>query len=445
MDRDASNILINWKNSKKHYPLLIRGARQVGKTYLIDQFGEQHFESYVKVNLEHEPQIAKIFHSLDPNDILNAIRALKSVQITPGKTLLFIDEIQESPEAILSLRYFKEQLPEMHVIAAGSLLEFVLNAENFSMPVGRVQNLFLKPLSFMEFLSASGFQSLREMLGEISLAKPINDGVHERLNTLVREYLIVGGMPDVVDTYLDSKNMEETQAFQSMIYNNYRVDFGKYAKKLSVEQMQLIFDRVPRFIASDFEYKTIHPELRAEMIRRIMYKFREAGLVYLCHAVSASAIPLAALIKEKKFKLFLLDVGLMMRACQLSGELLLQNDIILVNRGAVAEQFVGQELLAYGNWYEPQSLYYWKREKTGSKAEVDFVIAVDEHIVPVEVKSGATGRLRSLKLFIEEKGSQIGVRISQRALNYDGKILSVPFYLISELPRLVRMYMNGKL
>lgn len=436
MKRDLEKVLFKWKNQSERLPLLLRGARQVGKSYLINSFGK-HFDHYVEINFEYEPQIKACFATLDPYDILNKIRLQKGVIINPGNTLLFLDEIQECPEAIMSLRYFYEKIPNLHVIGAGSLLEFIFDKKNFRMPVGRVQYLFLKPLSFGEFLNAKGFEDLRKYLSEVTFQNPVEDLFHAQLLKLLREYILLGGMPKVVDTFLRTKNITEAQKIQSVILTTYQDDFGKYSGLLDIKYLNTLFARVPRLISQRFYYKDVDPDLRSRELKVALEKLKEAGIIYKSHAVSASGIPLGAQINEKEFKLFFLDVGLVNRASGLGADLIFENDIILVNRGAIAEQFVAQELLINSDPFVPHELYWWSREKVNSSAEVDFVISQGVNLFPIEVKAGKIGKLRSLKLFLEEKGSPFGIRISQNPLILEDKIATVPLYMIEELPRLM--------
>ena len=438
MKRDLEKELLRWKNQRERLPLLLRGARQVGKSYLVKNFGEKHFENFAEINFDYEPEAKRCFSSLDPHEILNKIRLLKGITIIAGKTLLFLDEIQECPEAIMALRYFYEKIPDLHVIGAGSLLEFVFHKEDFRMPVGRVQYLFLRPLSFGEFLVSTGYESLRDHLKTITFENPIEEVLHQQLLKLLRQYLILGGMPKVVYTYLHSKDISDAQKMQTVILTTYQDDFGKYAGSLDIRYLNTLFVRIPRLVSQRFYYKNVDPELRARELKIALEKLREAGIVYKAHAVSASGIPLGALINEKEFKLFFLDVGLVNRASGLGADIFLENDLILVNRGAIAEQFVAQELVAYGDPYLPSELYWWSREKAGSSAEVDFIIAQETKLFPIEVKAGKIGKLRSLKIFLEEKGSEFGIRISQNHLAVEDKVLTIPLYLIEQLPRLIK-------
>lgn len=437
MKRDALQELIIWKTRINRLPLLLRGARQVGKSYLVQEFGAQHFENYVEINFEYQPEAKQYFTSFDPLEIVNKIRLTQAATITPGKTLLFLDEIQECPEAITALRYFYEKMPQLHVIAAGSLLEFVFNQEKFRMPVGRVEYLFIKPLSFGEFLSARGFDTLRAHLNTITLKTPPEAVIHEKLLKLVREYMVLGGMPKAISTYLETSNINDVQRIQTSILTTYQDDFGKYAKSIEIRYLQSLFSRVPFLVSQRFFYKDVDPELRSRELKRALELLQKACIIHKSNAVSATGLPLKAQVNEKQFKLFFVDIGLVNRSNGLSSSLLLEKDVILVNRGSIAEQFVAQELIAYSDPYAAPELYWWAREVQGSSAEVDFLTTKNTEILPIEVKAGAIGKMKSLKIFLEEKKSRYGIRLSQNVLGFDDQVLTVPLYLIEQLSRLL--------
>lgn len=438
MYRDIEQVLLDWKNQENRMPLLLRGARQVGKSYVIEKLGREHFDQIVTINFELQPEMIRCFESLEPNEIINAIFLLTQQKIEPEKTLLFLDEIQDCPNAIRALRYFKEKLPKQHVIGAGSLLEFTLNDADFRMPVGRIQSLYLKPLSFKEYLVGSGNKPLREWIESIDLHSKIEEPVHERLLNLVREYMILGGMPAVLQSYFTTHNLSDCMNIQTALLNTYRQDFGKYARKSDHRYLQRLFEKIPGLIGENFKYSKVDPDIKSREMKDALYMLQNAGLIYPVYSTGASGVPLVSSINEKKFKVLFLDIGLVTRTVKLESELLLNNNIIMANRGMLAEQLVGQELLAYASCYEETNLYSWSREKTSSMAEVDFVITVDANIIPVEVKAGTTGHLKSIKIFMQEKKSTLGVRISQQRLSYLDNILSLPLYMTGEISRIVK-------
>lgn len=442
MERLCELDLKNWKSSAHRKPLLIRGTRQVGKTYCVRQFGTNNFSSVVEINFEQQKEYRACFDTLYPAEILTRLYTLSGKQITPGKTLLFLDEIQECPQAILSLRYFYEQMPELHVIAAGSLLEFTLRKEDFRMPMGRIQSLYMYPLSFKEFLIVCGEAPLAEYLQQVTVQSNVANVFHDRLIVLLRQYLILGGMPEVISAYKEYSDLQACQIIQATILDNYRGDFGKYASKTSVRYLQRLYEKASGLVAQHFQYVSVDPDAPARDIRPALDDLIDAGIIYKVHATSATGLPLASTVKEKKFKLLFVDVGLVSQTSALSAQILMQNDLILINRGVIAEQFVGQELLAYAQNYQKANLYYWEREQRSSNAEVDYITHVDSTILPIEVKAGTTGSLRSLQVFLNEKQLNIGIQILQKPLSFNNRILSIPLYMIAELPRIVADYIK---
>ncbi len=421
-------------------PLLLRGARQVGKTFTVETFGQTYFTNTLTINFERQREYLACFaDSLDPKNILTAIKLISRESIIPGKTLLFLDEIQECPRAIMSLRYFKEMMPELHVIGAGSLLEFALNQTGFRMPVGRVQSLYLKPLSFREFLGALGYQELDNYLSTTELNTKINPAIEQHLHTLLHQYFSIGGMPAIVKCFMETQDWRQCQILQSSLLSTYRDDFSKYAKTSQHKYLQRLLEQAPSMCGQHFRYSKVDPDMQSRELKSALEALQYAGIIYKVHQTNAAGLPLNAQLKEKKFKLLFLDIGLVKASQMLDVELLQQKDLLLINRGMLAEQFVGQELLAYMDPYLPQPLYYWEREKKGSEAEVDYVMNINDKIIPIEVKAGKTGSLRSLQLFLTEKQQKIGLRLSMQPLSFHDRILSVPLYMLCELRRLVRL------
>jgi uncharacterized protein len=438
MFRVLEDKLKQWKDDPFRIPILLRGARQIGKSYLIEYFGKNYFESFVSINLEANPEYAICFDSLDPDLILQKIELISNQPITPGKTLLFIDEIQNYPKAITALRYFKEKKPLLHVIAAGSLLEFTLEEEDFSFPVGRVQFIHMKPLSFQEFLLAQNTLHLPRLIETASLQKPIEEDVHIHLMQYVKQYFLVGGMPAPISVFLKTKSFLKSREMQAVIWQTYRSDFGKYAKKGMQKYLQAVYENVPNLIGQQCKYAKIDPEAQSKDLRKALTLLKHAGLLHAVHATSASGLPLQFHQNKQKFKMLFLDIGLIQQVNQIDPEKIWSEDLTLLNAGMMAEQFVGQEILAYGEPFEEKNLFFWDREKAGSEAEIDYVITEGSQIFPIEVKAGTIGRLRSLRIFMEEKKSPLGIRISQAPLSFQNKVLSIPFYMIKEIPRLIR-------
>lgn len=439
MKRDIDIELIKWSQSASRIPLLLRGARQIGKTFAVGQLAKQ-FKNSVEINFELEPFYADCFQSLNPTRIINLIEDLSRQKIIPGETLLFLDEIQNCPQAIMALRYFKERLPSLHVIGAGSLLEFTINDDHFSMPVGRVESRYMTPMSFREFIVALGYEGLVKQLAEVSIEEPIDKVLHHKLLELTAQYVLIGGMPDAIQAYVDTGDFQESQYKQTLLLNTYRSDFGKYAKKTDHKYLQKIFDRTPALLGQQIKYSKLEPDMRSRELKEAISCLNQAGVIRTIYASNASGLPLHALINEKKFKLLFVDVGMASRTTQISISSLLNEEINLINQGAICEQLVGQELLTYQDYRLEPQLHYWTRDELGSQAEVDYLISKDSQIIPIEVKSGTTGSLKSMQLFLNEKKLPLGIRLSEAPLSLNRSILSVPFYLISELPRLIELY-----
>ncbi len=433
MRRELEKDLLSWKERQRRYPLLLRGARQVGKTYVIEQLGK-HFETFEMVNFESQPEAIACFETLKAQEIVQKLELLTKRPIRSGKTLLFLDEIQNCPKAITALRYFKEDLPDLHVIGAGSLLEFALIHGKFSFPVGRVQFVYLKPLSFKEFSIAIGLG--REDLENCTVENPLSEPEHLAWIQRAREYFFVGGMPAVVSEYSMTKSFLETHRIQDLLLATYAADFGKYATEAEQKYLRLAFDSIPRQIGKQFQYSEIDPHMRSRELKYAIEQLQWAGIIHTTLASSATGIPLAAQQKRNRFKPIFLDIGLAQRALRVDSEKIFHSDLIQINAGALAEQFVGQEFLAYADFFREEQLFFWEREKKGSSAEVDYVITVGSQIIPVEVKAGPHGHLKSLSQFMQEKKSPLGIRISQKPLSFDGNVLSVPLYMIDQIPRL---------
>lgn len=440
MLRLIESTLKEWAALASRSPLLIRGARQVGKSYVVKQFAAANFASFININFDLQPEYKDCFRTLQPSEINSLITAISKQAIIPGKTLLFFDEIQECPNAIMALRYYKELMPELHVIAAGSLLEFILKDESFSMPVGRVHSLYLKPMTFKEFLIANGYIELLDQLVSANVATVFNPAITNLLEKLLHIYFITGGMPEVIQSYLQTADFSQTKIIQLSLLNTYRNDFGKYASLAKHKYLQRIFEKAPGLIAEHFKYSQIDSDMQARDLKAAIETLQYAGLLYQIYASQASGLPLNALINPKKYKLLFLDIGLVKASSNLDTELMLNKDLMLVNKGNLAEQFVGQELLAMAPPYSQGELCYWERDVKGSSAEVDYVINIGDQIIPMEVKSGKTGTLKSLNYFLANiiKGKQIGIRISMQPLGFRDNILSVPMYMLSELDRLVK-------
>lgn len=433
MERMIYHELKKWKEDPRRKPLLIRGARQVGKTFIIRQLGK-NFPDFIELNFEFQPEIKKAFQQdLDPHRIIRDLALFAGKKITPGHTLLFLDEIQEEPKAISALRYFYEMLPELHVIAAGSLLEFEL--ENIGLPVGRVASIYMYPLSFMEFLKAQDEVLLIESLVTHDVTGNISETAHDKLLRLLGEYMTVGGMPEAVACFVETSDLNRCFKIRRIILDTYRQDFNKYAKKYQLKYVELLFNSIPTLMGKKFKYSNIPGEHRKRDLMPCLDLLVKANIVCKVTHSSGQGIPLAAAIKEETFKVIFLDIALSQTLLGIdSGSWLLEPQVNFLNKGPLTEAFVGQELLAYSTPDWKSELYYWHREARSSNAEVDYLVQQKNTIIPIEVKSGATGTLKSLRLFMDtHRQSSYGIRFSTSNFFIDNGIRNYPLYAVLKL------------
>ena len=446
LKRKIDQKLVQWKKSRSRRPLLIRGARQVGKTYSVTQFGKKQFGNCVTINFEERPELARCFDTLIVDEILERIAILTDSEIKPGETLLFLDEIQECPPAIIGLRYFYEKLPELHVIGAGSLVEMAFKSENFRMPVGRISSLFMEPLSFTEFLEAIGRIKLKGYLEHVEMETGVDPIYRPELELALRKYLMIGGMPGIVAAYVENGPPEEIKLMQTDILQTYHVDFAKYASTAKHKYLKDVFQTAPRLIGNQCKYVHINPHVQSRDLKEALSLLTEAKCLYQVFHSAGQGIPLESQINPKKFKLLFIDVGLMQRALGLDSVIMLEEDLMAINRGSVMEQFAGQQLLAAMDPFEERRIHFWAREKKSSQAEVDFLTTYKGMVFPMEVKSGKSGTLKSLRLFLEEHpDTPFGIRFSMNELSWYDRILSIPLYMVEYWPRLAEMIIESEL
>jgi predicted AAA+ superfamily ATPase len=425
--------LIKWKKDEYRKPLIIRGARQVGKTYAVRKLGKT-FDDLLEINFELTKDARKIFEKdLNPERILSELSLFSGQKIIPGKTLVFFDEIQESPDAVKSLRYFFEIFPELHIIAAGSLLEFTL--EKIGLPVGRVSSLYLFPLSFMEFLSATNNQLLIEEILVHEKGQSIGEAIHLKLLDLVGKYLAIGGMPEAIIRWVKSNNIKESFVVHYQLMDSYAQDFQKYAKKHQIKYLEQLFSQIPHMIGKQFKYNEIHGEYRKRELAPCLDLLCKANVVHRIRHSAGNGLPLGAEINSEWFKLIFLDIAL----CQVALGLDLSTWFLdpkaqFINRGHIAEAFVAQELLCYSMSQKRNDLFFWKREKRGSVAEVDFLYEYQGKIIPIEVKSGHGSTLKSMFLFLKNHlQSPYGIRFSTYNYSLIEKIDSRPLYAVASI------------
>jgi uncharacterized protein len=395
MDRNITSSLLAWKKKQARKPLIVRGARQTGKSYSITHFGKTYFDGKLHlVNFEKRPDWHVIFEeNLSPQRILSELEILIGSKIVPGEDLLFFDEIQACPKAITALRYFFEEIPELHIIAAGSLLEFAFGDIPF--PVGRVQLLDMNPMTFSEFLIATGNPTAADIIND--KPKKLSEAVHNLLINELRKFFFIGGMPECVKTFAESRRMADVFEVQSELMATFRQDFSKYAGRADKTCMNAVLKAVPQHIGQQIKYTALADGYTGPTIKNAFELLEMARIFKKVKASSPSGVPLHANASAKKFKTIFLDIGLLANASGIPvGQEYIKSDLLGVFRGILAEQFVGQEILA-GSASE---IFYWSREAKGSNAETDYLIEKDGKVIPVEVKSGKGGSLKSLHLLL---------------------------------------------
>lgn len=395
MKRIIADKLVNWKTNSIRKPLLIRGARQVGKTYSVMEFAKSHFNGNVHcINFEKNPELHSIFdRNFDSRRILAELELVLNKRILPGNDLLFFDEIQECPKAIMALRYFYEENPELHLIAAGSLLEFAM--KDISFPIGRLQMLFMHPMTFEEFLIANGKELLAEKIRQPE--NQLSDTIITMVNDEMYKYFVVGGMPECVEAFVNTGSFVEAINIQTDLIASLRQDFSKYAGHSDKQCLNSVLSTVARKTGEQIKYSRLDESYTNPTIKKAFELLETARLFTKVVAASPAGAPLGASISEKKFKTVFLDIGLLSNLCgYYSDKKMPKQNLAAAYNGKLAEQFAGQELRASTS----ENLYYWSREARGSSAETDYLIEKEGEIIPVEVKSGKSGSLKSLHLLL---------------------------------------------
>ena len=398
MYRYIISELKDWRTKRRRKPLLLRGARQVGKTWLVENLANEAFESLLKIDFEESIELVSLFEGdLNPQKICAELELRTGIDIVAGKTLLFIDEIQICPKAIMSLRYFYEKMPELHVIAAGSLLEFALSEISF--PVGRIQSLEIHPMNFAEFLLALGNKKAAEICnGPIT---DVSESTHKFLIEQLRIYWLVGGMPECVKEYVETKSIKQAAEVQDEICDTYRMDFGKYKPKTDVNCLATVFAGIAAGVGQQLKYTGLAKDYTIPTIKKAYNSLVLARIAQKVKSVSTLGIPLEVHASDKRFKSLFLDIGLMNRVMGIDyNESLRHKNLLSIYRGQLAEQFIGQEFAAATR----KQLYYWSRDAKNSNAEIDYLIQLKGEFVPVEVKDGPSGKLRSLHLYRDAYG-----------------------------------------
>jgi predicted AAA+ superfamily ATPase len=420
MERKLMLELIKWKDKKGRKPLLLEGARQVGKTYLLKDFGKRYFKNVAYINFQNPSQeLIDLFNgSIDPKRILTMLELMLNINITPSETLIFFDEAQEVPRALTSLKYFCEDAPEYHIVTAGSLLGIFLHKDS-SFPVGKVNTLKLEPLDFEEYLWAND----RENIVTFLKSNPYETTFNEILSDLFKQYLYIGGMPEVVVDWIESRNVENVNAIQEEILNNYRKDFIKHTDNTTAVRIRQVFDSLPAQFAKKndkFLYGTVKSGARAREYEMAIEWLVDAGIVRRVNQVSCGdKIPLKSYAEFSAFKLYFVDAGLFRNLAEIPFEVIQSKTAIFDEfNGLVAEQFVLQQLANH-------TLYYWTG---GEESEVDFVMQYGSNIVPIEAKSGTNVKAKSLKIFREKYSPKISIRFSLKDTRLDNDILNISLF-----------------
>ncbi len=431
LPRDIDSELLKWKADKHHKPLLIRGARQVGKSSAVRQLAKS-FRFFAEINFEKDERLKRIFDGeLSPKRICNELSAITSIPVVPGETLVFLDEIQGCEGAINSLRFFYEDYPELHIVAAGSLLEFALK-DLASFGVGRIRSLYMYPFSFDEFLNALGFTSLLGAKKNATTSKPLSEALHLKLVEQIRYFQLIGGMPAAVKLWKESNEYNQCKAVHNDIIQTYLDDFSKYHKRIDPQLLRNTMNAVAANICSKFKYSSVGNEYDTRQVKQALNMLSMAGLIKSVTHTSANGLPLGAEANGKFRKYIFIDPALLLRLLHLEVEdILISHPSDFVNKGKLAEMFVGLELAKYSSPYKRSELYYWQREDKYTQAEVDYVIVSNGKIIPVEVKAGKRGSLQSMYIFLEKKGLPAGIRCALEPFSSYNNITVYPLYAVS--------------
>lgn len=438
LKRSIDGRLETWAAEACRKPLLIRGARQIGKTTAVRHLAER-FASFVEINFEDDDAFSAIFAGdFDVARILAAIEMRKNVRIVPGKTLLFLDEIQRCPRAISCLRHFYEKCQPLHVIATGSLLEFAFG-EMSDFGVGRIRNLFMHPLSFAEFMAAVGADVALERARAAGFAAPLSREGHEMMLAHLKAFLIVGGMPAAVRAFAETKSLLAAQEQHRDVLVSLRADFGKYKKRIPAARVVAVFNSILDQAGGKFTYSNAKSGLSYAQAKDCATLLEMARLTYRVDACHANGIPLGADTKANDNKFLPLDTGLCLTAGGLdTSDWILDPPAKFVNRGALAEMFVGHELVKSASPFDEHRLFFWHREARNANAEVDYVVQYRNGVLPIEVKSGVKGSMKSLRIMMKEKGLALGVRASEENFGAMDDVRVIPLYRIGEYDAILR-------
>lgn len=430
--RTIYNDLLKWKLNKHKKPLILRGARQVGKSFIINEFGRKNYKNLITINFERDPEFKTAFETFKPKEIIEKIELLTAEKINEESTLIFLDEIQDCPESILALRYFYEEMPKINIIGAGSSLEFALKKGEIKTPVGRIQYLYMYPLSFVEFVESLEGEKLANYIQNFENIKNVPDAIHNKLLEILKKYMIVGGMPEVVSRYKENKDFFECRELQSSIIDTYNEDFRKYVSPTKYKYLSKVFTESVKIVGKKYVYSNIDSEIKSRDLKEAVELLETIGVLYRITKTNGEGLPLQANSKNKFFKVVYVDTGLFSNLSGIDNSIKESKSLSSLFKGAISEQFAGQEIIVNQANYTKPSVHYWFREKKGSTAEIDYLIQNNNEIIPVEVKAGKTGMMKSMNIF-NKRYNTSGLLISKKQYNYDDKlkITSIPFYGIN--------------
>jgi len=425
MKRTLYNDLLLWKNSRNRKPLLLQGARQVGKTFLVNEFGNNEYPDFVYLNFEQDPDLKSLFQgSLNPQHIINNISLYIGKKVVPDNTLIFFDEIQAVQEVLTSLKYFREQTPEYHIIAAGSLLGISVGKQR-SFPVGKVNFMTMFPMNFTEYLVAFGEELLADKLITTNSVEAFPNILHDKLLNHLKMYLFLGGMPEVLQDYLDHEDISSVRKIQVEVLEAFKRDFSKYTGAVQAIKTSELWQSIPYQLAKEnkkFKYSDVRKKARAANYEQTFEWLKKAGLIHIAYQVNTPKMPLPGFADYSKFKVYVLDTGLLGAMLNLTPDIILKpTDLFKEYKGAFIENFVATELIASGN----KDLFYWKSK---SDAEVDFIIQSGNEIFPVKVKSGLSRNLKSLRSYAQKYQPTFVIRISPRNFIEKNDFINLPLY-----------------
>jgi len=456
MKRSVSIFLKDWLTNPNRKPLVLRGARQVGKTWLIRDLAESQARLLIELNLEKRPELAEHFSSNDPARIISDLEADLGLNIDPESAILFLDEIQAVPTLLASLRWFREEMPELPVVAAGSLLDFTLAEHDFSMPVGRIMYCHVEPLSFFEFLDASGNGKLREALQAAGETGTLAPRLHERSLELFSEYCITGGLPEIVAEWVENRDDDRRLQLQRDLVAAYRDDFNKYRKRVPTDLLRRVMDAVPKQLGDRFVYNHVDTDSSHRNLKQAVDMLTLARVCHRIEHTAGNGLPLGAESNPRLFKMMMTDIGISTVQLGLSRlEFRNLDQAVWANKGGMAEQFVGQHLRClFKPWEEPR-LFYWQRTG-GRQGELDFIFQHGPRIIPIEVKAGSAGSMKSLHAFMRNKQLPLAIRLDTNPPSVQDldvrtttgeqaryRLVSLPLYMVETLPSAIERSLSG--